>query len=54
MQHSNKTMQQRVNFGGITKETIKKHNSNWQQISDHLYRYLINGGCGSANTNPLF
>ena len=32
------------NFDYITKEDIKKHNLEWSEISDHLYRILINGG----------
>ena len=30
-----------INFGDVTKENIKKHNSNWPLIPDHPYRILI-------------
>ena len=30
-----------ITFDDVTKETIKQHNSNWQQIPDHQYRLLI-------------
>ena len=33
-----------INFDGVTKENIKEHNPNWQQISDHSYIILISGG----------
>ena len=46
-------MQNMINFG-VTKETIKEHNTNWPQIPDHLYRILIIGGSGSGKTNSLF
>ena len=32
----------------------RKHNSNWPEIPDHLYRILIIGGSGSRKTNSLF
>ena len=35
------------NFDYITKEDIKKLNSNWPEIPDHLCRILIVGGSGS-------
>ena len=38
----------------VTKENIKEHNPDWQQILDHLYRILITGGFGSEKTNLLF
>ena len=38
----------------FTKENIKKHNPNWSQIPDHLYRILIIGGSGSGKTNSVF
>ena len=28
-------------FGYITKEDIKEHNSNWPEIPDHPYKILI-------------
>ena len=40
-----------INFGDVTKEKIKQHNSNWQQIPDHPYRILITGGSGFGKTN---
>ena len=36
-----------INFD-VTKENIKGHNPNFPQISDHPYRILIIGGCGSG------
>ena len=41
------------NFDYITKEDIKKHNPEWSEISDHLYRILINGGFAWEKTNAL-
>ena len=34
----------------IIKENINKHNLNWPQIHDHLYRILIIGRSGSGKT----
>ena len=33
--------------------TIKKHNENWPYVTDHPYRFLINGGSGSGSTSTL-
>ena len=44
-------MQTMINFDDVSKENIKKHKSNWTQISDHPYRILITGGSGSGKTN---
>ena len=41
------------NFDYITKEDIEKHNPEWSEISDHLYRILINGGFAWEKTNVL-
>ena len=41
------------NFDYITKEDIEKHNPEWSEISDHLYRILINGGFAWEKTNAL-
>ena len=41
------------NFDYITKEDIKKHNPEWCEISDHLYRILINEGFAWEKTNAL-
>ena len=41
------------NIDYITKEDIKEHNPKWPEISDHPYRILIIGGCGSGKTNAL-
>ena len=30
-----------INYDDITEENINKHNLNWPQIPDHLYRILI-------------
>ena len=32
---------------------MKKHNPNWPDINDHLYRILITGSSGSRKTNAL-
>ena len=42
-----------INFDDATKESIKEHNPNWSQISDHSYRILTVGGSGSGKTNVL-
>ena len=42
-----------VTFDGITKENIQEQNPNWREISDHLYRILIVGGCGCETINAL-
>ena len=41
------------NFGYITNEDIKEHNSNWPELPDHLYRILIAGGSVSGKTSAL-
>ena len=43
-----------INFDDVTKETIKEHNLNGSQISDHPSWMLIIGGFGSGKTNALF
>ena len=43
-----------INFDGITKENMKKHNPKMQKIPDHPYRILIIGGSGSPKTNSSF
>ena len=35
-----------INFDDATKENIKEHNPNCQQIPDHPYRIVIIGGSG--------
>ena len=42
-----------INFDDHTKENIKKHNSDWPQIPDDLYRILIIQGSGSGKTNSI-
>ena len=37
----------------LRKKDIKKHYSNWPQISDHLYRIFVVGGSGSGKTDAL-
>ena len=39
------------NFDYITKEDIKKHNSNWPGIANHSYGIIIVGVSGSGKTN---
>ena len=41
------------NFDEITKEDIKEHNPNWQDIPDHPCRILIVEGSGSGKANAL-
>ena len=43
-----------INFDDVTKENIKKHNSNWPQIPNHPYRISIIEEYGSGKTNSLF
>ena len=43
-----------INFDGVTKENIKKRNTNWSQILDHPYKTLIIGYSRSWKTNLLF
>ena len=40
-------------FDDFVKENIKKHNLNWPQIPDHLYRILTTAGSGSRKTTSL-
>ena len=47
-------MKEMIDFDDVTKENIEEHNSNWQQIPDHLYRVLIIGGSGTGKINSLF
>ena len=37
-----------INFDGVRKENITKHNPNWPQISGYPYRILIIGGSRSG------
>ena len=41
------------NFDYITKEEIKKHHSNWPEISVHRSRILITEDSGSGKSNSL-
>ena len=43
-----------INFNDFTKENIKGHNPNWQQIRNHPYRLLVIRRSGSGKTNSLF
>ena len=55
MERLNVTIQQNytkiINFDDVTKGNITEHNSNWPQISDHLYRILIieSSRCGKTS-----
>ena len=40
-------------FDYISKEDIKGHNSNWQQIPDHPHRILMVGNSASGKINAL-
>ena len=42
-----------INFDDVIKEEPKEHNPNWPEISDHPYRLLIIGSCGSVKTNSI-
>ena len=42
-----------INFDDYVNENRTKHNKNWPNIPDHLYRILIIGGSGSGKTNLL-
>ena len=41
------------NFNDITRENIKPHNPNWQQVLDQPYRILIIGGSGYGKRKSL-
>ena len=47
-------IQKMIHFDDVTKENIKKHNTNWPQILNHPYRILIIRGSLSEKTNWLF
>ena len=40
-----------INFDDVTKQNIKEHNPNWQQIPDYLYRILIIAGSAPRKSN---
>ena len=42
-----------INIDDVTKESMKEHNPNWLQISNHYYQLLIIGGTGFGKTNYL-
>ena len=44
-------IQKMIHFDDVTKENIKKHNTNWPQILNHPYRILIIRGSLSEKTN---
>ena len=43
-----------INFDDVTKQNIKEHNPNWQQIPDYSYRILIIAGSAPRKSNSLF
>ena len=43
-----------INFDDVAKESIKEHNPNLPQNSDHPYKISIIGGSGSGKTISLF
>ena len=47
-------IQKMINIDDVTKENTKRHNTNWQQISNHPYRISIIGGFVSGKTDSLF
>ena len=42
-----------INLDDVIKENTKENNSKWPEMSDQLYRTLIEGGSGSRETNAL-
>ena len=42
-----------INFDDVAKQSIKEHNPNLPQNSDHPYKISIIGGSGSGKTNSL-
>ena len=42
-----------IKFDDITREKIKQHNPNYQQVSHHPYRILIAGVPGPGKRNGL-
>ena len=40
-----------VNFGDVTKGSIKEHKANWPQVPDHSCRILIIEGSGFGKAN---
>lgn len=51
--HRNKKLNIIINFDGVTGENTQKNDPRWPQISDHQYRKVITGECGSGKTNAL-
>ena len=43
-----------INFDEVVKENVRKHNLNWPQFLDHLYRIITAGGSRSQKPNELF
>ena len=39
-----------INFDEVTRESIRKHNTNWPHFPDHPSRILILGGFGIGKT----
>ena len=42
------------NLDDMTDENDKEHNKKWPYLSNHPYKILIIGDCGSRKTNALF
>ena len=42
-----------INYDYTTKENIKQHNPNWENIPDHPYRILLLGSSRSGKINAL-
>ena len=53
MHQYNKAIEKMINYNGVTKDNIKKHDSNQPQIRDHPYRILIISGFRSGKPNAL-
>lgn len=43
-----------INFEDVIGENLIKHNRNWPQVHNHLYRILIKGGSKSEKVTALF
>ena len=42
------------NLDDMTDENDKEHHKKWPYLSNHPYKILIIGDCGSRKTNALF
>ena len=42
-----------INFEDVIGENLRKHNPNWPQVHNHLYRILIKGESKSEKVTAL-